>query len=310
MSAHRPLRFGGGGGATATAAEFADNARRIESLGYSTLLTPDHFEREWFAVGPALVAAASATTTLRVGSSVYCNNFRHPAVLAREAATVDVLTDGRLEFGLGAGYYLPEYDHTGIFLPPRGERVTRLRETLRIVHGLWSDGPFTFSGRHYTISDMDGWPKPVQKPRPPIHVGGGGKQVLTLAAQQADIVGIIAQSADVGLHFERDTHALLAEKVEWVREAAGSRFDQIELAALIWGVKLSDHRQTAAEELARRWGLPVNQVLDSPYFLIGSPDAIVEQVLALREQYSISYLNIFPDDVTAFAPVVNALTGA
>jgi alkanesulfonate monooxygenase SsuD/methylene tetrahydromethanopterin reductase-like flavin-dependent oxidoreductase (luciferase family) len=179
-----------------------------------------------------------------------------------------------------------------------------------VIKGLWSDGPFTFSGKHYTITDMEGWPKPLQQPHPPIQVGGGGKRMLTLAAQQADTVGIIAQSAQAGgLQFGRDTDALVAEKVGWVREAAGERFDQLELAALILQVIITDHRRSAAEQAAPSRGMTADQVLASPYFLIGSRSAIVDDVQALRERHDISYLNILPADVDSFTPVVAELAG-
>ncbi|MGI8417522.1 MAG: TIGR03621 family F420-dependent LLM class oxidoreductase [Nakamurella sp.] len=304
------FRFGAGSASTSSAAEFTENARRIEGQGYSICLVADHFEEPWFAVGPALVAAALATTSLRVGSLVYSINFRHPALVAREAATIDVLSGGRFEFGIGAGYYLPEYSQTGITLPPPRVRVEQLRETLTVVKGLWSNEPLSFSGEHYTITEMEGWPKPLQQPRPPIQVGGGGKSMLALAAQEADIVGIIAQSAKGGgIDFGRDTDALVGEKVSWVREAAGERFDQLELAALIWQVVLTDRPRSAAEDVAPRWGMTGDQVLASPYFLMGSLPAIVEQVQALRERHGISYLAIFPSDVTTFAPVVAQLAG-
>jgi probable F420-dependent oxidoreductase len=305
-----PFRFGAGSAATSFAAEFTENARRIEGLGYRTCLVADHFEEWWFAAGPALVAAALATTTLRVGSLVYSNSFRHPALLAREAATIDVLSGGRFEFGIGTGYDMPEYRQTGITLPPPRVRVEQLRETLAVVKGLWSNGPFSFSGDFYTITEMEGWPKPLQEPRPPIQVGGGGRRMLALAAQEADIIGIIAQSAKGGgLDFGGDTDAVVSEKVRWVREAAGERFDQLELAALIWQVVITDRPRSAAEMVAPRWGMTGDQVLASPYFLMGSLAAIVEQVQALRERHGISYLAIFPNDVTTFAPVVAQLAG-
>jgi probable F420-dependent oxidoreductase len=290
-----PFRVGAGLAATSSATEFAENARRIEGLGYNIGLVPDHFEESWFAAGPALVAAAFATTTLRVGSLVYSNNFRHPALLAREAATIDVLSEGRFEFGVGAGYYLPEYRQTGITLPPPRVRVEQLRETLAVVKGLWSDGPLSFSGEHYTITEMEGWPKPLQQPRPPIQVGGGGRRLLALAAQEADIIGIIAQSAKGGgADIGSDTDAVVGAKVSWVREAAGERFDQLELAALIWQVVVTDHPRSAAEAVAPRRGSTGDQVLASPYFLLGSLPASGEQVEALRERHGISYLAIFP----------------
>jgi probable F420-dependent oxidoreductase len=305
-----PFRFGAGSAATSSAAEFTENARRIEGLGYNTCLVADHFEEWWFAAGPALVAAALATTTLRVGSLVYSNSFRHPALLAREAATIDLLSGGRFEFGIGTGYDMPEYSQTGITLPPPRVRVEQLRETLAVVKGLWSNGPFSFSGDFYTITEMEGWPKPLQEPRPPIQVGGGGRRMLALAAQEADIVGIIAQSAKGGgLDFGGDTDAVVGQKVRWLREAAGKRFDELELAALIWQVVVTDRPRSAAEVIAPRWGMTGDQVLASPYFLVGSLAAIVEQVQALRERHGISYLAIFPSDVTTFAPVVAQLAG-
>jgi probable F420-dependent oxidoreductase len=270
----------------------------------------DHFEPGFFAIGPAMVAAACATNTIRLGSFVYSNNFRHPALLAREAATIDVLSDGRFEFGIGAGYDMPEYDQTGIPRPARSDRVSRLREAIAVVKGLWADETFSFSGKHFTITEMDGWPKPLQRPHPPIQVGGGGRQILTLAAREADTVGIIAQSAaGGGLDFAGDTDALVAEKVEWVRAAAGERFGSLELGALIMKVVVTDHRRSAAAEVAPGWGMTSDQVLASPYFLIGNHDAIVEHVLALRERHGISYLSFFPADVESFAPVVASLAG-
>jgi probable F420-dependent oxidoreductase len=230
-------------------------------------------------------------------------------LLAREAAAIDVLSGGRLEFGIGAGYHLPEYDQTGITLPDRRTRVDRLRETLGIVKGLWGDGPFTFNGEHYTITEMEGWPKPLQLPRPPVHVGGAGRRMMNLAASEADVVGIIAPSQKTGIALADETDAGIAETVSWLRDAAGDRFDDIELGALIWYVTVTDHPKSAAEEAASRWGVSAKQVLASPYFLLGNVAGIVEQVQALRERHGISYLTVFPECFESFAPVVNRLAG-
>jgi probable F420-dependent oxidoreductase len=291
--------------------EWAENARRIEALGYDTLLMADHFNLDLYAPIPALTAAALATTTLRVGTTVFANDFRHPAMLAKETATIDVLSDGRLEVGIGAGWKKVEYEQAGISFDPPGMRVDRLQEAVRVLKGLWGDGPLTFSGQHYTIQDLDNWPQPVQRPHPPIFIGAGGKRLLSYAAQEADIIGIIAQALPAGgLDSQSDSEARLAKQVGWVREAAGERFDHLELAALIWAVSVTDDPHAAAEAMAQTSGLTPEQVLASPYYLLGSIDGIVERLVSLREQYGVSYYSTFPRDVEAFSPVVARLAGS
>jgi probable F420-dependent oxidoreductase len=310
MPARRPFRFGAAAYRTDTSAAFAEYARRIEALGYATLGVGDHFVPHWFAVGPALTAIALATTTLRASCTVYANDFRHPALLAREVASIDVLSGGRLEFGIGAGWLKSDYDRTGIPFDPPGVRVARMEEAVAVIKGLWGDGPLTFAGRYYTITAMDGWPKPVQRPHPPVFIGGGGARLLRFSAREADIVGILARALpDGGQDLSWDSEAVLAEKVGWVREAAGARFDQLELAALIWQVVVTDDRRAAAESVAAARGLTPAQVLASPYFLLGSVEQIVERLLAQRERHGLSYLTVYPDDVEAFAPVVARLAG-
>lgn len=311
MSPAERFRFGGSAHTTSTAAELAERARRVEGLGFDTFVLPDHFEPGWFAAGPALTAVACATTTLRIGTTVYCNNFRHPALLAREIATIDVLSDGRMEPGLGAGYGLPEYAETGLALEAAGVRVDRLVEAVAVLKGLWADGPLTFAGDHYRITAMEGWPKPLQRPHPPLYLAGGGKRALTFAAREADIIGIIARARpEGGIDLGQDSEALLAQKVGWIREAAGARFDQLELSMLIWAVATTDHRRSAAADIAAGWGLTPDQVLASPYFLVGSTSSIVESLLALRERHGISYFTFFPRDVEPIAPVVAQLAGS
>ena len=212
MTHPRPFRFGAGAFITDSAATWTETARRIEAFGYDMLLMPDHFART-FEPAPAMVAAALATTTLRVGTNVYANDFRHPAVLAKEMATVDVLSGGRLVMGIGAGWKRAEYDQAGIPFDRAGVRVSRMIESLRVIKGLWADDPFTFAGEHYRIDALEGWPKPLQRPHPPILIGAGGRRLLSFAAREADIVGIIAQATPGGtLDTVADTEALLAEK--------------------------------------------------------------------------------------------------
>ena len=310
MSSARPFRFGAAAYRTDEGTAYTENARRVEALGYDTLGVGDHFSPNWFAAGPALAAIALATTTLRVSCTVYANDFRHPALLAKEAASIDVLSGGRLEFGIGAGWHKPEYDQLGLPFDPPGVRVERMEEAVGVIKGLWGDGPVTHVGRYYTINGLEGMPKPTQRPHPPVFIGGGGKRLLGFAAREADIVGILARALPGGgLDIAGDSEAALAQKVGWVREAAGERFDQLELAALIWKVVVTDDRQAAAEEVAAARGLTSEQVLASPYFLIGSVERLVEDLLAQRERHSISYLTVFPSDVEAFAPVVARLAG-
>lgn len=310
MPAARPFRFATGGAMTASTAAYAKRARQAEALGYSTFLVADHFSPKWFEPGPALTAAALATTSLRVGCTVFCNDFRHPALLAREAAAIDVLTDGRLEFGIGAGWVKQEYDQIGLPFDAPGVRVSRMEEAVRVIKGLWGEGEFTFAGTHYTITGLDGMPKPLQRPHPPLFIGGGGRRLLTFAAREADNVGILAQALPGGgLDLAGDSEAVLARKVDWVREAAGARFDRLELAALIWAVAVADRRREAAERLAGAYGLTAEAVLASPYFLIGSIDQIVEDLIAQRERHGISYITVLPQDMEAFAPAVARLVG-
>jgi probable F420-dependent oxidoreductase len=231
-------------------------------------------------------------------------------MLAKELATLDLLSGGRLEVGIGAGWNKAEYVAAGIPFDSPRVRVERLQEAVRVLKGLWGDGPFSFAGRHYTITDLENWPPPMQRPYPPIFIGAGGQRLLSFAAQEADIIGILAQSMpDGGLDTASDTEARLAEKVGWVRAAAGARIAQIELAMLIWGVVVSDDRQGAAEALAPERGLTPEQILASPYFLIGSIEGIIERLQALRERYGVSYISVVPEDNEAFAPVVARLAG-
>jgi probable F420-dependent oxidoreductase len=288
-----------------------DGARRLESAGYDMLLIGDHFSPNSLAPVPALLAAALATTRLRVGCTVFDNDFRHPAALAKEIATADVLSGGRFELGLGAGWNKPEYDKVGMTFDPPAVRVSRFEEAVHIIKGLWKDSPLTFAGRHYAITEYDGQPKPMQRPHPPIFIGGGGKRLLSVAARQADIVGIVpqAKAAGDGLATAEETDACVEKKVGWVRQAAADRFDQLELALLVWAVVVTDDRRAAAERIAARTSRPVDQILESPYYLIGTVDAIVDKLLEQRDRHCISYISVFPSDTNAFAPVVARLAG-
>jgi probable F420-dependent oxidoreductase len=308
----KPFRFGANVGRAGSRAEWAEKARKLEDLGYSALTVPDHLA-DLLAPMPALVSAAAATQRLRVGTNVLNNDFRHPVLVAREAATVDLLTDGRLQLGLGAGHMQSEYDQAGLRFDAGGTRVERLAEAVAIVKGLLTGEPVTFVGRHYRVTGHTIHPLPLQRPHPPLLIGGNGRRLLTLAAKEADIVGLS------GITFRRGGAAPdlsgwraagVDARVQLVREAAGDRYDRLELNALVQRVVVTEDRYQAAEELARRWPqLSPEEILQSPYVLIGTVDQLVEDLQARRERWDISYYVIFEPDIDAFAPVVARLAG-
>src|SRR6266851_1148225 len=236
MGSSRPFRFGVINERMQTASAWNADARRTEQLGYSTFLIRDHFVPDHFgdqfAPFSALMAAANVTKTMRVGSFVIDNDYRHPVVLAKEATTLDLLSGGRFELGIGAGWLRSEYQQAGMVFEPAGVRVSRLEEAIKVLKGLFAGQPLTFAGDHYTITNLNGFPKPAQRPHPPILVGAGSKRMLALAAREADIVGILPKALPDGTISEEITERLpatMAQKVEWVRQAAGERFHELEL---------------------------------------------------------------------------------
>jgi probable F420-dependent oxidoreductase len=305
----RPFRFGVTAPTVESGRDWTERARRVERLGYSVLCVPDHFRNQLAAV-PALTAAALATTRLRLGSLVFCNDFHHPVVLAREAASIDVLSDGRLELGLGAGWLRAEYDEAGIRFDPARTRIERLEEAVTIIKRLLTGEAVTLAGRHYSVSNLAGSPA-VQRPHPPLLVGGGGRRTLGLAAREASIVSFVPRALPDGSGLDRADfgEAALREKVAWVRDAAGNRFESLELNALIQAVAVSDERQRAADQLAARFRVAPEIVRESPYVLLGTIDEICETLERRREHFGISYLTVFERDAEAFAPVVAKLAG-
>ena len=290
---------------------WSELARACEDLGYSTLTVADHLDDQLAPV-PALMAAADATATLRLGALVFCNDYRHPVVLAKEAATLDVLSGGRLELGLGAGWMTTDYEQAGIPLDPAAVRVDRLAEGITVIKRLLADEPCSFAGEHYRVTDLDGLPKPVQRPHPPILVGGGGKRVLTLAGREADIVGINVNLAKGMIDESAGPNATVEatdEKVAWVRDAAGDRWGHIELQVRVHLAVITDDRAGMAEALAPAFGLTPAQALNSPHQLCGSVDEVVDDLLARRERFGISVIGLSLDALHSFAPVVARLAG-
>jgi probable F420-dependent oxidoreductase len=313
MTPHRPFRFGVTTAHAGSRREWQEKARRIEALGYDTLTVPDHFP-ETLATGPAMMAAADATERLRLASWVYCNDFRHPALLYKEAATLDLLSDGRTELGIGAGWLKSEYDMTGIPFDSPAQRVARMEEAVQIIKGLATDGPIDFAGVHYRIAGLEGAPKPVQRPLPPLYIGGGGKRLLTFAAREADIVGIAAKALPGGGLDEGDvTEDAVRRKVGWVREAATQAGRQPELNILIFAFEITDARRAAAERQAAEWaGLTADDLLASPHVLIGTPEQMAEDLRRRRDEFGISYIVLntgVAEHIEPFAQVIALLVG-
>ena len=312
MLMSRPFRFGVSSSGGSAKADWVELARRVEDRGYSTLLMPDHFGDQLAPVA-ALMAAADATETLGIGSLVWCNDYRHPVVLAKEAATLDVLSEGRLELGLGAGWMVSDYEQSGIELDRAGIRIERMAETVQILKGLFADGPVDFDGKHYQISGLEGFPKPFQKPHPPIMIGGGGRRMLTLAGQVADIVGVHLNLSPgvIGTEIAGDALAeRFDEKIEWLKQGAGDRFSDIELQLRTFVVAITDDRQGTSEALAAGLGITPDQGLNSPLALVGSVEEVAETLLERRERWGLSYVVVGADEYEAFAPVVARLSGS
>lgn len=305
----RPFRFTVQGRGLPCRAELTAKVRRVEALGFDRFVVADHFAGGLGAVA-ALTAAAMVTERLRLGTYVVANDFRHPVNLAKEAATIDLLSRGRFELGVGAGWMRSEYEAAGIPFDPPGIRIARLEESLRLLKLLFGDEPATFSGEHYQVDALDVQPKPAQRPHPPLLVGGGGRRVLEVAARHADIVGFGPQSRTDGtLDPASCTAAATARKVGWVREAASARWLELELNVFVYAVEISDDRQAVADRLAPDFELPAAELLTSPHALIGSVDGIIDDLHARREQYGISSLTIGEDMIDSLAPVVEKLSG-
>jgi probable F420-dependent oxidoreductase len=307
----RPFRFGVQLGGPADAARWVEQARRIEDLGYSTVTMPDHFTDQ-LAPLPALSVAAAATTTLRIGALVFDNDYKHPAVLAKELATQDVLSGGRVEIGLGAGWMETDYRATGIAYDPPGVRIDRFVEGIAVIKGAMADGPFSFHGRHYTITDYDAAPKPVQRPHPPLLIGGGGRRVLSIAAREADIVGINGNLAAGSIGpdaIASMTRAAVTEKVDIIRAAAGDRFADLELNIRAFRVCVTDDAAGEIRGIAGLLQVDDALVAESPFALIGTTSTIADLLRQRRAELGVSYVIVGGEDIDAFAPVVAALAG-
>ena len=311
----KPFTFLADGGDAPDLATLTERARRAEAIGVTTLVIPDHL-----VPIPAPIAwlatVAAVTERLRISPFVLNNDLRHPAVLAKELATLDVLSGGRLDVAIGAGWNEPEYAGIGLPFDPVGTRVARLAEAIAVLKGCFGDGPFSFAGEHYRITDYDAFPKPVQRPHPPIFVGGGGKRTLTLAGREADIVGLAPRTLSGQRGDPRSvTWAATDEKIGWVRDAAGERFEDLVLNVYPsqWPVTITDDLRGEARRVIDRmrertgYELTEREVIDSPHIFIGSVERFVEKFLELRERLGISSFMV--GSLEDLEPVVERLAG-
>ena len=315
MMAERPFRFLADAREIASVDELRETIRRADSIGIDTLVVPDHLIPQ-LSPTTAMAAIVALSDRLRVSAFVLNNDLRHPAVLAQDLASLDVLSGGRLDVAIGAGWNRAEYQAIGLPFDPTAVRQARLAEAVAVLKGCFADGPFRFSGEHYTITDFDAHPKPVQRPHPPFLIGGGGRRTLNLAAREADIVGFAPRILPGGKPDTRSiTFEATREKVGWVRETAGGRFDDLVLNVYpsMTGISVTDRplaeAEEAAERLTARSGIVIGaeELLDSPHIFIGTEDDFVAKFQRLRSELGIS--SIMVGAVGELDSVVERLAG-
>lgn len=303
-----PFRFGVYAAVAPTMSAWRDQARMAEGLGYSTLYVSDHLDAQF---GPlvATTVAAEATSTLHVGSFVLNNDLRHPVVLAKEIATLGLAAEGRVEVGLGAGWLGSDYEQAGIEFDELAARVDRLAESLAVMKRLWSEGEATFAGRYYTVRGARCDPRPASPPR--VMVGGGSRRLLTLAAREADTVGINT-SLNVGDKSVDTTSKATLDRYDrcltWVREAAPDRFGSIELQIVAFATRVVANRRAAVRTVTML-GLPGEDALELPIVLLGTTEELCERLLERRDRWGFTNIVVPGEAMESFAPVVARLAG-
>jgi len=316
-----PFRFAVQATNAAGAREWRDSARKVQDLGYSTLFLADHYlgpgparraartPRQDLAPIAAMATAAAVTETLRIGCRVFCVDYHVPAVLAKEAATLDLLSDGRLELGMGAGWSGVEYTAMGLEFDRPGRRISKLEEVIELIKAHFDGSELAFGGEFVNVHGYAGRPHPVQRPHPPIIIGGGGRRVLGLAAREADIVSIsnvpFVESNDAGL----SPHEEARRRIGYVQAAAPERFDTLEVESSPYFTEITDDQDSALADLASRTQIPSEVLRDHPNVLIGSPSAVADVLLSRRDELGVNYVTVQQSQAEAFAPVVSRLRG-
>ncbi|HSA48792.1 MAG TPA: TIGR03621 family F420-dependent LLM class oxidoreductase [Yinghuangia sp.] len=316
----RPFRFAVQGTKATSGAQWRDLARKVESLGYSTLFVADHYlgpgpaakeaslPPQHLAPITAMATAAAVTETLRVGCRVFCIDYHVPAALAKEAATLDLLSDGRLEFGIGAGWSSAEYEAMGLTFDTAPRRISKLEEVVALLKAQWSGEPLDIKGEFVNVSGYAGLPRPVQS-RAPIMIGGGKKRVLSLAAREADIVSInnvpFAAVNEAGLTPAEEA----VRRLGYVRDAAGDRFAGLDIEASPYFTEITDDKDAAIERVAGLMRVAPEVLADHPNVLVGTVDEIADRLEARRETFGANYISVQQAQVESFAPIVERLAG-
>ncbi len=316
-----PFRFAVQATNAVSGHQWRDTVRKVEDLGYSTLFLADHYlgpgpaqqaartPRQDLAPIAAMAAAAAVSETLRIGCRVFCIDYHVPAVLAKEAATLDVLSDGRLEMGIGAGWSEVEYTAMGLEFDRPGRRIAKLAEVLSFLKAHWAGEELDYSGDLVNVRGYAGRPRPVQRPHPPIMIGGGGPRVLSLAGREADIVSMssvpfVARDAD-----GRNPQAVAQRRIGFVQMAAGERYGRLDVESSPYFTEITDDPEAALENVAKSAGIPAELLRDHPNVLIGSPETVVEMLYSRREFLGVNYVTVQQSQIESFAPVVARLQG-
>jgi len=328
MSNSKPFRFSLQSFNTDSPRSWRNLIAKTEDLGYSTFFLADHFlspgpalestfhPPQLLASVPAIAMALEQTSTLRVGCRVFCNDYRQPVILAKEAATMDYLSEGRLEFGIGAGWIRSEYEAVDLPFDAFPQRLRRMQETVHAYKAFMSGQPLDIEGDAINWSGFAGSPAPVQKPHPPLMIGGGSRQILGFAGREADIVSLNFNNRAGMLGpdgMSSGLAAATARKIEWIKDGAGDRFEGIELEIGAYNTIVTDHQQPTAAAIGEALGMSAQDILNHPHCLIGSIDYMCEELERRRDTYGISYIAVLDDGennmVETFAPVVQRLAG-
>src|SRR5512132_372310 len=306
----RPMRFATQAGGAPSGQEWIERAKRLETLGYDTLAMPDHMIGGAWAAMPALAVAATVTQKLRVGTLVIDNDFRNPTVFARECAVVDVLTNGRFELGIGAGWLDRDYQSTGISFDRGRVRVARLAEAVTLLKRLFTEEQVTFAGDYYKVEKAECRPRPVRQPHPPFLIAGGGPDILALAGRVANIVAIVPSGITGSGQIPPEKFRLetMREQIGMVRDAAGARFAQIELSMFL-DCTLTDDREKTIAELAEKGKVEPGVARCPATRGIGTLREMRDQIGRVRDAIGITYFCLRGPDVERLGPIVSELTG-